>query len=143
MKPGQPSRRANVDDEVARLEARVTALDDLADRASLERRIERERRNIAFHVVHPAAHVGIDREPAIGDVNHPVAKLGKLKGLQLEIRGCRQAFRSPHEMPGTGHDGFLPNCVRSGPRPNGQQTKGPGADPRARANIAIRLTYRS
>ena len=40
---------------------------DLADGAALHGRVELEGRDVAFHVVHPAAHIGIDRQPAIGD----------------------------------------------------------------------------
>ena len=51
-------------DEVARREAVGLALDHLADRAAVHRLAELERRHVAFHVVHSAAHVGVDRQPA-------------------------------------------------------------------------------
>ena len=61
-------------DEVAGGEAVGLALDDLADRAAFHRLADLERRDVAFHVVHPAAHVGVDRQPAVADPDHAVAE---------------------------------------------------------------------
>ena len=51
-----------------------------------------ERRNIAFHVVHPAAHVGVDRQPAVAHADHAVAERRQRDLLQLEIVGGRHAL---------------------------------------------------
>src|SRR3546814_6972659 len=58
---------AHVEDQVAGREAIHPAFDHLADRAAGHRLIELEAGGIAFRVVHPAAHIGIDRKPAVAD----------------------------------------------------------------------------
>ncbi len=88
-------------DEIARLQRGIAALDHLADRAALHRRADREGRDIAFHVVHPAAHIGVDRQPAIGDAHLPFGQR-------------RIGQRDEREVGGGGH-------------PRGSGCQGPGA----------------
>jgi hypothetical protein len=59
--------------------------DDAADRAAVHRLAELERREIAFHVVHAAAHVGIDAEPLVAHAHLAVGEVGERELLQLEI----------------------------------------------------------
>ena len=79
---------------VTGLQAIGVAFDHFADRAALHRRADLERRDIAFHIVHPAAHIGIDRQPAVGDANLPFAKAWRLDRDQLEIRIGRHPLRA-------------------------------------------------
>ena len=76
-------------DEVARREALGLALDHLADRAAVHRLAELERRDVAFHVVHPAAHVGVDRQPLVADADHAVAE--RRQRRSPSARNCRRS----------------------------------------------------
>ncbi len=77
--------------QIAGREAVGVAVDDLADRAAVHRLAELEWRDVAFHVVHPAAHVGVDRQPVVPDPDHARAERRELDVLQLEIVGGRHA----------------------------------------------------
>ena len=94
---------AHVLDEVAGREARGLAGDDLADGAAVHRLAELERGDVALHVVHPPAHVRIDREPMVADMHHAVAERRKRNVLQLEILSRGKPLRTAHQVPGTGH----------------------------------------
>src|SRR5206468_2316916 len=58
---------AHVLHKIARLEPIKSALDDLADGAAFQRLAYLKRWNVAFHVVHPSAHVRVDRKPQVLD----------------------------------------------------------------------------
>ena len=66
----------HVHDEVAGGKAVRAALDHFSDGSALKRLADLKRGNIALHVVHPSAHVRVDRQPA---VTHPDLPVGKLR----------------------------------------------------------------
>jgi hypothetical protein len=70
---------------------------DLADRASFERRSERERRHVGLDVVHPSAHVRIDRHPLVADEQLARAGIGKLDLRELEVAQSRLPDRARRE----------------------------------------------
>ena len=68
--------KQNVQSIGADHEIGVAAFDHHADRAAVHRLANLEWWNIAFHIVHPAAHVRIDRQPVVADMNHAIAERG-------------------------------------------------------------------
>ena len=92
--------------EVSRSKAFRLALDDFADRSAIHRLVELEGRDVALHVVHPPAHVGVDRKPAVAHADHAVAERREIDLLQLEIVGGRHPLRAALQVPGAGHVHF-------------------------------------
>ncbi len=81
------------------------ALDHFADRAALHRLAQRKRRNVRFHVVHPPAHIGIDRQPAIGNADVAILQSGGGHFDQRKIGCDGHAVRAGVQSPGAGHRG--------------------------------------
>ena len=96
-----------IESKASGLQSGRLGIDHFANRSALHRRVERERRHIAFDVVHAAAHVGVDRQPAVADPDHPVAERRLFKFLEVEVVGGWKPFRAALQMPGAGHCDFL------------------------------------
>src|SRR5439155_20991652 len=122
--------------KVAGSEALRPAFDDLADRAAVHRLAELERRDVAFHVVHPPAHVRIDREPKIADANHAVGERWERDLTQLEIVVRGKPLRAADQVPCARHARFLPQK-----RPGGEGDRTAG--PRLASVKQRQLSYRS
>ena len=90
-------------DQVARREGVAPAFDDYAERSAVHRRVQRERRDVGFGIVHPPAHVRIDREPQVAHPHHAVVERRRRDLLQLEIGRCRHSLRAVLEVPGARH----------------------------------------
>src|SRR5690348_6079508 len=113
-------------DEVAGREAFRLALDYLSDRSAFERCAQLERRDVAFDVPHPPAHVRVDRKPAVAHSDHPLAERRKIDLLQLEIVGGRKSFRAALEVPGAGHSCLLQGKLEIGWRRPQKRTRPQG-----------------
>ena len=92
-------------DEIAGLEGRVVRGDHLADGTAIKGPAQLEGRDIALHVVHAAAHVGIDGHPGVADLDLSCARRRQVNGGELEVGGGRQALRTAAQadFPGCGH----------------------------------------
>src|SRR5207237_4105513 len=91
------------------------ALDDLADGAAFQRLAYLKRRNVAFHVVHPSAHVRGDRRPQVLDAQLAVFDPRQVDLPKLEILEGRHAARAALEVPGAGHlRSISPSVQRKG-----------------------------
>ncbi len=83
----------HVQDQVAFGQVRRAGLDDRADRAALQRLAQPERRDVGLHVVHPAAHVRVDRHEQVAHPDLPVGELGPVRLGQREVRRGRPSGR--------------------------------------------------
>ena len=72
--------------------------DHLAHRPAVEHLTDLERRHVALHVVHPPAHVRIDRQVRVADQHLTRTGLGHLGLDEREVRRCRPANRSAGEV---------------------------------------------
>ena len=102
----------HVHDEVTRCEALRAALHDFADRTAFQWLPDLEWRDVAFHVVHPPAHVRVDAQPPVANAHAAFGELGQGHILELEVVMGRHAGRAALEVPGAGHRGS-PSCGRS------------------------------
>ncbi len=66
---------------------------DLADRPALERRADLKRRHVGLGVVHPPAHVRVDRHERVAHEQLARAGVRQLDLGQLEVRGLGLADR--------------------------------------------------
>ena len=78
---------------------------DLADRAALHRLADLERRRVALHVVHPAAHVGVDRHPGVLHLHLAGAGSGRstLASSKFAARGHADRAALQADFAGLGH----------------------------------------
>src|SRR4029077_17451002 len=90
-------------DKITGSEALRFAFDHFADCSAIHRLPNLEGRHLAFRVVHPATHVGVYRQPAIADADHPVTEFGEGQVFEFEIVVGRRAAWAALEMPGAGH----------------------------------------
>jgi hypothetical protein len=86
----------------------VTRCQDLADRATLERGVEAEGWQVGPGVVHPAAHVGVDRQVGVAHEHLAGAGIG-----QCRLHGAEVVVGGPSEGPGGQVD--LPRGSRHAP----------------------------
>jgi hypothetical protein len=93
--------------QVARFQPLGLALDDLADRSAIHRLAYLKRRNVAFHIVHPAAHVRVDGEPQVAHPHGPVFERREIELLELEILGFGHSLWAAFQMPCARHDLLL------------------------------------
>ena len=88
---------------VTGLEPGVAAFDHFTDRAALHRGVDLEWRDVTLHVVHPPAHIGVDRQIAVADLDHAFGHRGQRVILYREVLHHGHAVGSPHQVPGSGH----------------------------------------
>src|SRR3546814_8308798 len=80
-----------------------TRTDTLLSYTTLFLSIELEAGGIAFRVVHPAAHIGIDRKPAVADAELVAFERSVGQVAQREIAHRRESLRTIQQMPGPRH----------------------------------------
>src|SRR5207247_8322457 len=99
---------------LAGAEGGVARLDDLADGAADHRLAELDGRSVRLHVVHPAAHVGVEREPDGAYEDLAVLRRRHRRVDDLEIGWLRLAHRAALEQyAAVGHrPGLLPSRPR-------------------------------
>ncbi len=71
-----------------------TGGDDLPDGTPGQRLADRERRHVRAHVVHPAAHVRVDRDERVANEELAVHGVGQLDLGELEVRRNRHTLRT-------------------------------------------------
>ena len=81
--------------------------DDLADGAAVERGVDLEGGDVGLHVVHPTAHVGVERHDDIAHEDLTVGELRQVDGLEAEVVGARRALGARGEDDLTGGGGQL------------------------------------
>jgi hypothetical protein len=73
-----------------RLQVGDAGLEHLADRPALRRLVQLPGRRVGGHVVHAAAHIGIDRHDQVADQDLARSGIGQLGGHEPEVLGRRQ-----------------------------------------------------
>ena len=88
----------HVVDHVADRQRRVLAGHDLAHGAALHGRAERVGLDVGLGVVHPAAHVGVDRQHGVADQDLTRPRGGQLDLDEGEVVGNRSADRAAGQV---------------------------------------------
>ena len=86
-----------VQHEVPRGEPVSLRLDDLTDRATVERLVDLERRNVRLHVVHAPTHVRVDAHHDVAHEQLTVTERGQFALLETEVVGRRSTLRARRE----------------------------------------------